>query len=101
MEILIEIRDFKPEVVYLFNLMGIGGLAIIDILNIIKISWVWHLMDNIPAQFLQNISKDILEIFDANEGKIYKSGQFISMSKEWVQEIEKMGEFSTTVASNE
>lgn len=40
--------DFQPDVVYLWNLVGIGGLGLVASLHHLRYPWVWHLMDPIP-----------------------------------------------------
>jgi len=44
------IIDFEPEVAYLWNLLGLGGLAVLALLDHQGIPWVWHIMDIIPRQ---------------------------------------------------
>ena len=44
------IDDFRPDVAYLWNLVGIGGLGVLGLLRHRRIPWVWHLMDSIPRQ---------------------------------------------------
>jgi glycosyltransferase involved in cell wall biosynthesis len=42
------IDDFSPDVVYLWNLFGLGGLGLLGLLRHVEIPWVWHIMDAIP-----------------------------------------------------
>jgi glycogen synthase len=44
------ITDFDPDVAYLWNLIGVGGLGLLALLRHRAIPWVWHLMDSIPRQ---------------------------------------------------
>lgn len=44
------IEDFSPDVAYLWNLLGLGGLGVLSLLDHHGISWVWHIMDVIPLQ---------------------------------------------------
>ena len=43
------IDDFQPDVAYLWNLLGLGGLGILALLAHQGVEWVWHVMDNIPS----------------------------------------------------
>lgn len=44
------ITDFDPDVAYLWNLIGVGGLGLLALLRHHALQWVWHLMDSIPRQ---------------------------------------------------
>lgn len=44
------LERFPPEVVYLWNVLGVGGLGVIAQLDQAGLPWVWHLMDSIPRQ---------------------------------------------------
>lgn len=45
-----EIEVFDPDVAYLWNLLGIGGLGVLALLGHQGIPWVWHIEDVIPRQ---------------------------------------------------
>jgi glycogen(starch) synthase len=45
----------EPDVVYLWNLFGLGGLGLLACLAYTETPWVWHLMDAVPA-FLCSLS---------------------------------------------
>jgi glycogen(starch) synthase len=44
------IQEFQPDVVYLWNLLGLGGLGILALLAHHGVEWVWHVMDSIPSE---------------------------------------------------
>ena len=44
------IEDFQPDVAYLWNLLGLGGLGILALLAHQGIEWIWHVMDSIPSE---------------------------------------------------
>ncbi len=92
--ILLEaIRTHRPDCVYLFNLVGIGGIALLDTLNTIAMPWVFHLMDAVPADLLAGIPRDTLSVFNAHRAGIYSGGRLISMSSSLVDEIEDLIKF--------
>ncbi len=43
-----ELEEFRPDVVYLWNLVGVGGLGLVGCLHHLHVPWVWHLMDCVP-----------------------------------------------------
>lgn len=43
-----EVDEFVPDLVYLWNLVGIGGLGLAFAVDLSGIPWAWHLMDAMP-----------------------------------------------------
>ncbi len=84
-----HIAEFQPDCVYLFNLYGLGGLGIVDALNTLKYPWVMHLMDQLPQMLQLGVHRSVLELFNASNGNIYRSGKMISMSAHLLREIER------------
>jgi glycogen(starch) synthase len=87
------ISTHRPDCVYLFNLIGIGGLGLLDALNSIAVPWVFHLMDSVPATLQKGSPLDTLAVFNAHQGGIYAGGRLISMSASLVDEIESLLKF--------
>ncbi len=44
------LTDFNPDVVYVWMLVGIGGLGLMACLHHLRVPWVWHLMDEVPSK---------------------------------------------------
>lgn len=44
------LEEFSPAVVYVNNLVGLGGLGLIGCLQYLEAPWVWHLGDCIPRE---------------------------------------------------
>lgn len=86
--LLYMISEFQPDCIYLFNLVGIGGLGLIDCLNTLKFPWIFHLMDRVPDLLQRDFPESILSLFNAVDGRIYQSGQIISMTNHLIAEIE-------------
>jgi glycogen synthase len=47
------LADTHPDVIYMWNLIGIGGLGILGFLEHQGLPWVWHLGDWVPARLAQ------------------------------------------------
>lgn len=43
-----ELETFPPDVVYLHNLIGLGGMGLVACLQYLKVPWVWQLGDRVP-----------------------------------------------------
>jgi glycosyltransferase involved in cell wall biosynthesis len=46
--LLATLDSFRPDVVYVWNLVGLGGLGLMACLQYRGVPWVWHLMDRTP-----------------------------------------------------
>lgn len=85
--------EHLPDCVYLFNLVGLGGLAIIDVLNSRSIPWMMHLMDRTPEVMQSGVDQSVLSVFHADGGEIYAKGHLIAMTRHLVDEIELLAGF--------
>jgi glycosyltransferase involved in cell wall biosynthesis len=86
-QLLSEIRTFRPDVVYAWNLFGIGGLAMLDLLGIVGAPWVLHLMDRLP-DFLLNWTPSLSRmLFARPHGDILRTASVILMSEHLKDEI--------------
>ena len=43
------VEEYRPDVVYLWMLVGLGGLGLVGALHHLRVPWVWHLEDEVPA----------------------------------------------------
>ncbi|HHW4677973.1 MAG TPA: glycosyltransferase [Xylella sp.] len=91
--VLDSVNKFRPEIVYLFNLVGVGGLAIVDALNSKGTPWLMHLMDRMPETLQSGIDPSVLSVFNAYGGDLYNKGQIISMTRHLIDEIESLSGF--------
>lgn len=85
-----QIMDFQPDCVLLFNIFGLGGLALMDSLNTLQYPWVMYLMDRLPQMMQHGINLDVLALYHAGDKSIYRTGKFICMSRHLLTEIQKM-----------
>jgi glycosyltransferase involved in cell wall biosynthesis len=89
-----HIEEFEPECVYLFNVFGIGGLALMDALRVLHQPWALHLMDRVPVEVRTDLDPDVLALFGAHDGSLYDSASIISMSRRLLGEIEQLCGYS-------
>jgi glycosyltransferase involved in cell wall biosynthesis len=85
---LAAIRRFAPDRVYLFNLVGLGGMGLLAALRVAGVPWVWHLMDRVPVDMVAGVPQSVLEIMGADGGRLWRDGTVISMSENLVDEVE-------------
>jgi glycosyltransferase involved in cell wall biosynthesis len=83
------LEEFQPDVVYLCNLIGLGGLALVACLKYLKVPWVWQLGDNVPGTLCGNAA----ETFPALAGEFSRQiqGHFIVVSQQLNQQIKASG----------
>jgi glycosyltransferase involved in cell wall biosynthesis len=83
------IEERNPDVAYLWNLTGIGGLGILGFLEHVGLPWVWHLMDRVPAQLCE--VRGTLVPAVARQLGARMSGAFICCSQGLATEITGQG----------
>ena len=81
------IRQFEPDVCYLWNLVALGGAGIVGALEYIGTPWVWHLGDSVPAM-LCNFEGQLVEMAHALAPRL--SGRFIACSQTVVDKTERV-----------
>lgn len=84
------VEKFQPDCIYFWNLSGVGGIGLLDAANRLGTPWVFHLMDNVPADFIRGIGEAALSVFHAAHGEIYRSGTVIAMSHHLLGEIKHL-----------
>ncbi len=89
--ILEELCSQNYDVVYCFNLEGLGTLAICDLLTDLKVPWVWHLMDCTPKITIEGLRPDIGVIFSAYANRQVGASRVITMSERLLAEITEAG----------
>lgn len=86
--ILERMREFRPDRVLMFGLIGLGGLAIIDAVDASGVSWTMNLGDRVPSQLLERIPEDVLDIYDAgSSGRLFSRGRYSAVSQTLADEI--------------
>ncbi|RUL89065.1 glycosyltransferase family 4 protein [Tautonia sociabilis] len=83
------VADFRPDVAYVHNLTGLGGLGLIAALNHLGVPWAWQLGDSVPSYCCSvwgRVVPALAERFGAEA-----RGTFIAVSSRLVEEIEGLG----------
>ena len=83
-----ELDGFEPDVVYLWNILGLGGLGVLALLAHQGIPWVWHLEDRVPAElcFYAEYRRQLTTVF----GDFFP-GSYISCSSHLLGELKTYG----------
>lgn len=84
-----EVERFRPDVVYAWMLVGLGGLGLMASLQHIGQPWVWHLMDDVPALLCRRGSEPI-EAFQRQYNRLLR-GSYILCSRQLADEVERAG----------
>ncbi len=84
-----EVEDFRPDVVYVWMILGLGGLGLMGCLQYLKVPWVWQLGDEVPVQLCSTnwkVLPPLAKVFDR-----FLSGHYISVSRALMERIESKG----------
>lgn len=88
-QLLKHIRDFQPDLIYAWHLYGVGGLALLDLVEVIGIPWVLHLMDAVPTYLIGGVDSIAGSLFFRAEKSLIARGRIIAMSHQVVREVEQ------------
>lgn len=83
------VERFQPDVAYLWNLVGIGGLGLVMTLQSLEVPWVWHLGDRVPFQLCSERGELVPQLARAFE--LFAHGRWIVMSQHLQGELEGLG----------
>ncbi|KQQ03844.1 MULTISPECIES: glycosyltransferase family 4 protein [unclassified Rathayibacter] len=86
-----ELRDFAPTHVVAFNLLGLGGLALIDLLRTVDAGWMWNLGDRIPNGLVDGLPERVLQVYGADAPDHFDRGEIVAVSRSLVDAIEAGG----------
>ena len=87
LRLLETLREFEPDIVYVWNSFGLGAAALFDLLNQVGVPWAYHLMDRMPTEILAHAPKFVLGLFDAQDESLYAAARILAMSEHLVDEI--------------
>ena len=83
------LEEFRPDVVYVCHLLGVGGLGLMGCLQHLQIPWVWQLGDLVPA-YLCSLWDEIVPAL-AREYSRQVRGHYVAVSRKLRDEIERRG----------
>ena len=83
------LEDFTPDVVYLWMLVGIGGLGLVGTLRHLGVPWVWHLMDDVPPRLCMTFYEVRAAL--AHEFSRQFQGTFLACSQQLLDDIARRG----------
>ncbi len=83
------LEDFRPDVAYLWMLVGVGGLGLISCLTHLGVPWVWHLMDEVPSKLCTTFYQVRPEL--VREFSRQFRGSFLACSRQLLDEIASRG----------
>jgi glycosyltransferase involved in cell wall biosynthesis len=89
--LLTALAAFNPDVVYLHNIEGLGGLALVASLHHLRVPWVWQIGDEVPrALCRRNLYERCLPTL-VHEYNRQIRGRYLACSRRVVAEIETDG----------
>jgi glycogen synthase len=83
--------SFCPDVIYLWNLLGLGVAGIVSVVNFLKLPWVWHLMDRVPVEVLALRDARPRFLFEESSSLKFGRGTVIAVSNSLVEECRSFG----------
>lgn len=81
------LREFRPDVVYVWNLYGLGIAGLLDVLNHVRAPWALHLMDCLPGYLFDCVPPFVRDVFNARGAALWERATVISMSRQIIDEI--------------
>ena len=98
--LLSALEEFGPDVVYLHNLVGLGGLGLLACLHHLRVPWVWQLGDAVPRHLcskpctaMQDFAMpwgEAAPVFVAEYNRQFR-GHYLPCSRRLLDEIEACG----------
>jgi glycogen(starch) synthase len=90
--VLDRIRDWRPDHILTFNVVGLGGLALLDLIDGTGIPWTMNLGDRVPTDLVVRVPEEMRAIYGAGrEGTLFQQCRISAVSETLVTEIEGSG----------
>jgi glycogen(starch) synthase len=83
------IDDFRPDVAYVWMIVGVGGLGLMATLQHLKLPWLWHLMDDVPVALCRLSGHPVVPLVRELDRQL--DGRYLACSRQLVDEIEAGG----------
>jgi glycogen(starch) synthase len=86
-----SIEDFQPDHVVLFNVIGLGGLGLIDVLHRSGRPWSANLGDSVPLTLVDGVDPAVLNVYGIDPHIYFSTIPIIAVSEKVIDEIEHGG----------
>ena len=83
------IDEFRPDVAYVWMIVGVGGLGLMATLQHLRVPWLWHLMDDVPVALCRFDGRVIEPLLREVDRQL--DGRYLACSRQLVDEIEAGG----------
>jgi glycosyltransferase involved in cell wall biosynthesis len=83
------LREFQPDIVFLWNLHGLGGLHLIDFLNVNQVPWAIYLGDLVFELMVHAAPPHVNAVFRGNDPAHVAAGGIIAVSQHLVDEMDR------------
>ena len=83
------VDEFRPDVAYVWMIVGVGGLGLMAALQHLQVPWLWHLMDDVPVQLCRSNGRVIEPLLLEVDRQL--EGRYLACSRQLVDEIESSG----------
>ena len=83
------VETFRPDVAYVHNLTGLGGLGLMLALGHLGVPWAWQLGDSVPS-YCCGLWGEVVPALAERFGAQVR-GTYISVSTRLIEEIESQG----------
>lgn len=87
-------KEFRPDVIFFWNLHGVGGLHLIDFANTHSIPWAMYLGDRYPEHIVNAAPTLSLSVLGGHDPSRFAAGAVMAVSQTLVDEICRLGRFS-------
>lgn len=85
LRLLDALRRHRPHHVMFFNTVGIGGLALLDLVEASGIPWTWNLGDRIPSVLLEEVDPAIAAVYEP--AALFSRASITALSRTLVDEL--------------
>jgi len=83
------VEDFRPDVAYVWNMVGVGGVGLMATLQHLRLPWLWHLMDDVPLTLCHLAGRAVGPLLREVDRQL--DGRYLACSRQLVDEIEAGG----------
>jgi glycosyltransferase involved in cell wall biosynthesis len=89
--LLAALRRHQPDVVLFFNVIGLGAMALIDVVRLAGVPWLLNLGDRVPNSIIEGSLPEVAAVYGMNSDAAFDDAHVIAVSKTLVDEIRHAG----------